>query len=315
MAMWRGDQPVVSVLCPTYQHAPFIEDAIKGVLGQVTDFPFELLIRDDGSSDGTGDIVRDYADSYPQIIKAVIEPHNTWQHTSPGEVLRGMATGEFLAFCEGDDYWIHPGKLARQVGSLRRRDDAMVSFHDVVTVVDGVVDDVGGRRGDRREFKARDARGVLLGVSTLSMCYRREPEFPIDTRPRVPHGDVFLKAWLSRCGSTLREDDLLAAVYRVHPGGVVSGATPGKFLVDTLTSHTLAADYFVGQGDLDIAEDLLALAASAAVDNYVAMGVMPHRQVARSVGVPARIELRLRRRARNISWLREAYRKATWRSP
>lgn len=106
VARWQGDKPVVSIECATYQHVTFIEDALRGFLGQDTDFPFEIPVRDDASTDGTADIVRDYAERYPSIIRAVLKTENRWPEVGPRQVLEPMVRGDFVARCEGDDYWL-----------------------------------------------------------------------------------------------------------------------------------------------------------------------------------------------------------------
>jgi len=137
VATWEGDTPVVSIICPTYQHVGFIEDAIRGFLGQETIFPFEVIIRDDASSDGTDEIVADYRDRYPLIIRAILETENTYPAVKPGEVMFPLAKGEFIAWCEGDDYWIDSAKLQTQVRTLRCNRRAVLSHHQSIEIAGG----------------------------------------------------------------------------------------------------------------------------------------------------------------------------------
>ena len=100
-------QPVVSICCPTYNHVNYIEAAICGFLAQETTFPFEIIVRDDASTDGTAEIVRQYSRRYPNIIRAVIEKENQLNKgVRPIHVWPSLATGEFIALCEGDDFWV-----------------------------------------------------------------------------------------------------------------------------------------------------------------------------------------------------------------
>ena len=133
MSRWQGDKPVVSIRCATYQHVDFIEDALRGFLGQETDFPFEILVRDDASTDGTADIVRDYAERYPNIIRAVLETENRYPEVKAGQVLGPMVRGEFIAACEGDDYWIRPDILQICMSFMRIHSDV------AAVLVDGIV--------------------------------------------------------------------------------------------------------------------------------------------------------------------------------
>ncbi|MBS0211844.1 MAG: glycosyltransferase [Proteobacteria bacterium] len=110
--------PLVSVLIFTYNHVDFIANAIEGVLAQRCDFTFELIIGEDASSDGTLDLVLDYQRRYPEIIRAVHSGENVGANAN-SKRLFARARGEFVSFCDGDDYWCSSDKLQRQVNLLR----------------------------------------------------------------------------------------------------------------------------------------------------------------------------------------------------
>lgn len=115
MASWRLDGlPEVSVLCSTYNHIAFLADAIAGMMAQITIFPFEVILKDDASTDGTDDLVRDFAKHYPHIIRTHCNSTNEYHLGKRSRRFLEMARGRYLATCEGDDYWIHPLKLQRQ---------------------------------------------------------------------------------------------------------------------------------------------------------------------------------------------------------
>ncbi len=112
--------PVVSVHMITYNHEPYIRQAIEGVMMQRTDFEFELIIGEDASQDKTREICFEYQKRYPDKIRVL------WWHENVGKFggnLRRVTAhcrGEFIALCEGDDYWIDPLKLQKQVDVMRR---------------------------------------------------------------------------------------------------------------------------------------------------------------------------------------------------
>ena len=112
------EKPLVSVILIAYNQRRYIRQAIESVLAQETSFPYELLIGDDASDDGTSGIVAEYAQAYPDIIRAFIRPENVGAARNAVLLLQ-QARGEFIASLEGDDYWIDPQKLEKQAAFLR----------------------------------------------------------------------------------------------------------------------------------------------------------------------------------------------------
>jgi hypothetical protein len=227
VARWAGDQPLVSVLCTTHQHVDHIEDAIRGFLGQDTTFPFEVIIRDDASTDGTAEIVRDYAERYPSIIRPVLEQVNRWPATSPLQIIHGRARGELFAICEGDDYWADPDKLSRQAALLLEDETAIASHHDAVVVEDGTVvlsHEVPASR--RRDLSMEELRLTpYLPFRTL-MVRRSALEFLDDIDRRawfVFHVDKLVTNHLGTLGHSRFLPGEGLAVYRKHAGGLESG--------------------------------------------------------------------------------------------
>ncbi len=124
--------PLVSVLMITYNHGPYLAEAIEGVCKQITDFPIELIIGEDCSTDGSRAIALDYQQRYSGVIRVVFSENNVGMHNNFLRVLN-LCRGEFIAFCEGDDYWICKNKLQVQVDYLRNRPDIGLCFHPVYT--------------------------------------------------------------------------------------------------------------------------------------------------------------------------------------
>jgi len=114
--------PIVSVKTITYNHAPFIRECIEGVLMQKTNFIFEFIIGDDCSTDGTTDIVNEYAKKYPHIIRLVSSKKNVGAHENDRRTYRAC-NGKYVALCEGDDFWTDPFKLQKQVDFLETHPD------------------------------------------------------------------------------------------------------------------------------------------------------------------------------------------------
>jgi glycosyltransferase involved in cell wall biosynthesis len=118
---------------PTYNHAPYIGQALEGCLAQEADFPFEIVVCDDCSTDGTTEIVREYARKYPNIIPS-LQKSNTGSHKNFIDGLNKIR-GVYVAFCEGDDFWKASCKLQKQVRFLRENPDFSICCHKVEMLV------------------------------------------------------------------------------------------------------------------------------------------------------------------------------------
>lgn len=116
------EKPLVSVILIAYNQRRYIRQAIESVLAQETSFSYELLIGDDASDDGTSGIVAEYAQAYPDRVRAFIRPENLGAARNAVLLLQ-QARGEFIASLEGDDYWIDPQKLEKQAAFLRESPD------------------------------------------------------------------------------------------------------------------------------------------------------------------------------------------------
>ena len=111
---WRTSEPLITIACITYNHFSYIKDALNGFLAQRCEYPFEIIIRDDASFDGTTEIVHEYKNEYPEIIQTVTEKENTFNDgVYPLSRVLPMARGKYIALCEGDDYWTDPYKLEK----------------------------------------------------------------------------------------------------------------------------------------------------------------------------------------------------------
>jgi glycosyltransferase involved in cell wall biosynthesis len=122
------ENPLVSVLIITYNHSPYIADAIEAVNCQKTGFPIELIIGEDCSTDNTRAIVLDYQRRYPQMIRVIHSDRNVGMQRNYRRV-HEAARGKYIAFCEGDDVWIDDRKLEKQVGVMESEPECSLVFH------------------------------------------------------------------------------------------------------------------------------------------------------------------------------------------
>lgn len=114
--------PLLAIRCLTYNHEPYIRQCLEGFIIQKTSFPFIAIVHDDASTDKTAEIIEEYALKYPDIIKPILEKENQYsKHDgSLGRILNNAIpeSVKYIAMCEGDDYWIDPNKLQKQVDFL-----------------------------------------------------------------------------------------------------------------------------------------------------------------------------------------------------
>lgn len=127
---------MVSVLCATYNQEKYIGKALESFVAQKTDFPFEVIVHDDASTDHTAEIIRKYAKRYPDIIKPIFEKDNQHSKGVPIAVSISIpkAKGKYFALCEGDDYWISPNKLQTQVDYMEAHPGCTLCIHNAEMV-------------------------------------------------------------------------------------------------------------------------------------------------------------------------------------
>lgn len=226
-------QPLVSICCTTYNHARYIRQALDGFLSQKCDFPIEILVHDDASTDGTADILAGYAERYPGVVLPMFETENQYSKGVPiNETFNfPRARGKYIALCEGDDYWREETKLARQIAHMEGDPGCTFCF------TNGLIHDESGKAPDRpflpyypedRALYTGKSRAYTLSemaafnfIPTASFVFRVDalrslpPEF---TGRRCEHGDLRMKLYLTACGHAWYEH-VLGCVYRQNVSG------------------------------------------------------------------------------------------------
>ncbi|MCC6457184.1 MAG: glycosyltransferase [Caldilineaceae bacterium] len=216
--------PLLSVCCITYNHAAYIEQTIKSFLMQKTDFPIEIIIHDDCSTDRTPDIIREYQASSDLIVPILQTENQKSKGKKIFPITFERARGKYIAMCEGDDYWTDPTKLQKQVAFLDANPAYVICAHDATVVDrDGHVLQASKLLEERKRDLSADELVKTGGILTLTACFRnllREypPEFY-----RVLNGDTFLFSILGMFGgSKYMGSEIAPAAYRRHQGGVWS---------------------------------------------------------------------------------------------
>lgn len=131
-------KPLVSVCVITYNQVKYVRQTLESIVKQKTEFPFEILIHDDASTDGTEEIIREYERKYPELITGVYETENQYSK-DPKISLRFLypiAQGKYFAYCEGDDYWVDNYKLQKQFETLEKHPECSLCTHKVRTITD-----------------------------------------------------------------------------------------------------------------------------------------------------------------------------------
>jgi glycosyltransferase involved in cell wall biosynthesis len=234
----------VSVLINTYNHQPYIAQAIEGALMQRVNFPVEIVVGEDKSTDGTGEVVEQYARKYPQLIRNLPRPQNLGMHENFYQTY-AQCTGQYIALLEGDDYWTDPMKLHIQAAALDANPQWAICFHPA-----GILED--GRFTPSHELPVPAARKPVYEfqdilrenmIQTATTMFRNHliPEFPawIKELEMVDWPLHILNARRGQIGFINRT----MAVYRHHAGGVWSMMTMKKKFIAMRKLYALLAEH------------------------------------------------------------------------
>lgn len=215
----------VTIVCITYNQQKYIRDAIESLVTQKTNFNFEIIISDDCSTDNTPTIIKEYAEKYPDIIKPVFREKNI------GAIKNfiysiSLVKSEYIALCEGDDYWINPYKLQKQIDFLETNTEYAGCFHPVKVTYENI-----NKRPtiypDRKDVKGRKVFTLddLLQrnyIQTNSVVYRWRfnEDNVLDSFPEnIMPGDWYLHLLHAQKGDIAFLPEVMA-VYRRNSGGI-----------------------------------------------------------------------------------------------
>jgi glycosyltransferase involved in cell wall biosynthesis len=224
--------PLVSVCVQTYQHSKYIKECLDGILMQKTEFPFEVIVGEDDSSDGTREICIEYAKKNPDKIRLFLRDRKLTQlKDKEGNLVRRLngiftrmsARGFFIALCEGDDYWTDPNKLQKQVSEMRKFPRCDISFHPVIKQI------MNSHEKDVIDFRRAthncifDLKNVIIGgggfCSTASLLIKTDTHNKyLPHLLNAPAGDYFMQVFGSLNGGALYIDEVMAVYRRNVPG-------------------------------------------------------------------------------------------------
>ena len=194
----NDNQIMVTIRCLAYNHAPYIRQCLEGFVMQKTNFRFEAIVHDDASTDGTAAIIKEYADKYTDFIKPIFETENQYsKHDGTiGRIMRENTHGKYVAICEGDDYWIDPLKLQKQVDFLEGHPDYSMSHTSIVYYL----------QTQHRYVKSNDIEVNSEAIKSFSPVLILLNKYRIQTVSVLYRDDDFKN-------STQRTDPLLASGY------------------------------------------------------------------------------------------------------
>lgn len=221
MKNWKGDisSPLASICTRTYNLENFVAEALDSLLMQETDFPFEMVIDDDCSSDGTAEVIKKYMEKFPNIIKANLREKNIGLRMN---LLKNMqrAKGKYIALCDGDDYWTDPLKLQKQVDFLENNNEYVMTY----TSVEAFFEKGMAKRNIKFPQQDRESLEIQthdVGAIPCTVCFRNVhiiKEYPFEHQC-APIDDHFLWSVLGAYGKGKFLKDIKATRYRQHSGG------------------------------------------------------------------------------------------------
>ena len=213
----------------TYNHEEFIEMAVEGVLKQKTSFPFELIVGEDCSPDKTRAIIEKYALNHPDRMRLILHPKNVGGHANFTAILNACQ-GEYIAYLDGDDFWIADDKLQRQFDLMESNKGCSLSYHNVYLRYES---DLARIETAYPEHVGREC--------TLEDLVRHNSLYPCSVMfrasiwreyPNIRMFDLAMGDWplWIRCAQTgkICYIDSVMATYRSHPGGAWSTASALK---------------------------------------------------------------------------------------
>lgn len=241
-----NEEPIiVSIRCTAYNQEKFIRETLEGFIMQKTNFRFEAIVHDDASTDNTADIIREYAEKYPDIIKPIYETENQYSKKD-GSLLRIMneaSKGKYITMCEGDDYWTDPYKLQKQMDFLEAHPDYVLCSHRYQEFYQNSCS-LGNilPRGINNDFTF-DLNYYILRENWVTQpltCMYRASAFDSDYYMKFKNKKdlVYFYVLLKKGKGVLLNDCM--GVYRIHEKGVWSGLSLNdKFISELQTTKSI----------------------------------------------------------------------------
>lgn len=161
----KKEDVAVSIHMLSYNHEKYLRESLDGLVSQKTRFKFEIVIHDDASQDRSPEIIKEYAEKYPELFIPILQKENQYSKGILGsKYIYPRCRGKYIAYCEGDDYWCDPYKLQKQFDILERHSDCSICVHQVATM-----DESGTLDGG---YIPLDGRGAYSGIVSANEVMR-----------------------------------------------------------------------------------------------------------------------------------------------
>jgi len=235
---------LVSICCITYNHQDFITQTLNGFLLQKTDFDFEIVIGEDCSTDNTASIIESYMEKYPDKIRLLDNSKNLGLQHNFFRTLQ-ECKGEFIAYCEGDDYWSDPLKLQKQVNVFNTNPDVVFCYTNAVILNQDKISNVSilEERNCEAKFDLLEYMNSYHGMPMLTCMFKSKyikqqmPDFVYN----VIQLDYMFRFLIGQHGSFYYLPEV-TGVYRRHEGGITNNTIP--FLKSTIYVNQQLNKYF-----------------------------------------------------------------------
>lgn len=253
--MDKTQEPLVSICCTTYNHEKYIKDSIESFLMQETEFPFEIIIHDDASTDMTTAIIREYEKKYPELIKPIYQTENQYSKNRSIPLLASFkkAKGKYIAFCEGDDYWTDPKKLQIQFDCLEKNPNVVCCYHNAYVFSEkGIINESKLPSQQQRSHTSFEMMTCQCFILTLSIFFRNIDilrNYPPEANSYFASHDVFLFSILGQYGSGMYLPMIKPAAYRVHEAGVWSMKDEREKRIMHINVYYWLAEYYARLGN------------------------------------------------------------------
>lgn len=213
--------PLVSVIMITYNQERYIDEAIRGVIMQQVDFPYELIVANDASTDNTASHVKKWADRYPDIIRFIDRPKNLGLQLNYLDAF-SKCKGKYIAICEGDDWWCSRHKLSIQAKYMESHAECSVCFHRVVNYFADTRTMSLSNGGQKSDLTLNDLCRSNV-ITNLSVMYRAIPASEIpEWVSKITLFDYAMHS-LHAAHGDIHYINRPMAVYRQNINGIWSG--------------------------------------------------------------------------------------------